>query len=88
MEKIMDTEKLIKRTIVLIKYSSINPNFSIEDIPVNYLHITYELLKKVEHTELATTVENFNNDRNRIINIAKGRDNVVLPALEKLFNKP
>ena len=26
-----------------LKYSSIDPNFGIEDIPENYLHVTYDL---------------------------------------------
>ena len=69
-----------------LKYSSIDPNFGIADIPENYLHITYDLLEKDEHTELTTTIENFNNDPNRIIDIAKGWDNIILPTIEKLFN--
>lgn len=29
-----------------LKYSSIDPNFGIEDIPENYLHVTYDLMQK------------------------------------------
>lgn len=70
-----------------LQYSSIDPNFGIEDIPENYLHITYDLSENGEGTELKMTIENFNNDPERIINVAKGWDNVILPALAKLFNE-
>ncbi len=45
-----------------LKYSSIDPNFGIEDKPENYLHIAYNLSEKKEQTELTITIENFNND--------------------------
>lgn len=69
-----------------LKYSSIDPNFGIEDIPENYLHITYDLEEIEGKTELTTTIENFNNDPERIEHIAKGWDNIVLPAIEKIHN--
>ena len=69
-----------------LKYSSIDPNFGIEDIPVNYLHITYDLKEIDGKTQLTTTIENFNDDADRIGHIAKGWDNIVLPAIEKLHN--
>jgi uncharacterized protein YndB with AHSA1/START domain len=69
-----------------LKYSSIDPNFGIEDIPENYLHITYDLVQRKEYTELSITIENFNGDLNRISAIAKGWDNMVIPAMEKFFN--
>jgi uncharacterized protein YndB with AHSA1/START domain len=69
-----------------LKYSSIDPNFGIEDIPENYLHITYDLKESEGKTELTTTIENFNDDPERIGHIAKGWDNIVLPAIEKIHN--
>jgi len=69
-----------------LKYSSIDPNFGIEDIPENYLHVTYDLEQKKEQTELSITIENFNSDLNRISAIAKGWDTMVIPGMEKLFN--
>jgi len=69
-----------------LKYSSIDPNFGIEDIPENYLHVIYGLVQKNGHTELSVTIENFNSDPGRIENIAKAWDNMVIPAIEKLFN--
>ena len=70
-----------------LKYSSIDPNFGIEDIPENYLHITYDLKEVNGKTELTTTIENFNDDPERISHVAKGWDNIVLPAIEKIHNK-
>ncbi len=69
-----------------LKYTSIDPNFGIEDIPENYLHITYDLKEVDGETELTTTIENFNNDPERIGHIEKGWDNIVLPAIEKIHN--
>lgn len=69
-----------------LKYSSIDPNFGIEIKPENYLHITYDLNNIGGKTELITTVENFNGDPTRLEHIAKGWDNIVLPAIKKIFN--
>ncbi|WKN42610.1 SRPBCC family protein [Tunicatimonas pelagia] len=70
-----------------LKYSSIDPNFGIEDIPENYLHITYDLKEVDGKTELTTTIENFNNDPERLGHVANGWDNIALPALEKIHNQ-
>lgn len=69
-----------------LKYTSIDPNFGIEDIPINYLHIIYDLKAIDGKTQLTTTIENFNDDADRIKHIAKGWDNIVLPAIEKIHN--
>lgn len=69
-----------------LKYSSIDPNFGIEIKPEDYLHITYELNEQDGKTELTTTVESFNNDPERMEHISGGWDNIVLPAIEKIFN--
>lgn len=69
-----------------LKYSSIDPNFGIEDIPKNYLHITYDLQGIEDKTKLTTTIENFNNDPKRMIDVSKGWDDIVLPAIEKIHN--
>lgn len=70
-----------------LKYTSIDPNFGIEVKPENFLHITYDLRAFDNRTELTTSIENFNDDPNRIEHITTGWDNIVLPAIEKLFNK-
>lgn len=69
-----------------LKYSSIDPNFGIEDITKNYLHITYDLVEQNGKTELITTIENFNDDPNRMEHISKGWDTIVLPAIAKIFS--
>ncbi|WP_417236964.1 SRPBCC domain-containing protein [Bizionia paragorgiae] len=69
-----------------LKYTSIDPNFGIEIKPENYLHITYDLKGVGDKTELTTTVENFNGNPNRLEHIAVGWDNIVLPAIERIFN--
>lgn len=68
-----------------LKYSSIDPNFGIEELPENYLHISYDLTQVDGKTELTTTIENFNGDPDRLTHVAKGWDNIVLPAIEKIF---
>jgi uncharacterized protein YndB with AHSA1/START domain len=70
-----------------LKYTSIDPNFGIEIKPENFLHIAYDLRVLDNNTELTTSIENFNNDPQRIEHIACGWDNIVLPALEKIFDK-
>jgi uncharacterized protein YndB with AHSA1/START domain len=68
-----------------LKYTSIDPNFGIEVKPENFIHITYDLLDNGGKTELITTIENFNGDPKRLEHIAAGWDNIVLPALTKIF---
>lgn len=68
-----------------LKYSSIDPNFGIEVKPENYLHITYDLASSGSGTALTTTVESFNNDPKRMVHLAAGWNNIVLPALVALF---
>jgi uncharacterized protein YndB with AHSA1/START domain len=80
--KILEIEKY-KR----LKYTSLDPNFGIEVKPENFLHITYDLKSIENKTELTTIIENFNNDPKRIEHIANGWDNIVLPAIEIIFNK-
>ncbi len=67
-----------------LKYSSLDPNFGIEDIPKNYLHVSYSLKEVKGKTELTTKIENFNNDPERIGGIAKMWDEMVLPGIEKI----
>lgn len=70
----------------ILKYSSIDPNFGIEILPENYLHITYHLTRIGEQTELVMTIENFNQDKERLKHVLKGWDTIVIPAMTKLFD--
>lgn len=70
-----------------LKYTSFDPNFGLDDEPENYLHILYELQPAGDSTNLTTTIENFNGDEQRTKHIAKGWDDIVLPAISRLCNK-
>lgn len=69
---------------VLLKYSSFDPNFGLEDRPENYLHVTYSLKEWDGRTELNAKIENFNQDPERIGTIAKMWDDIVLPGIKKI----
>lgn len=68
-----------------LKYTSFDPNFGLEDIPENHLHISYELIDKGQQTEVLINVINFNGDSKRTEGIAKHWDSLVLPKFKKLF---
>ncbi len=54
-----------------LKYSSIDPNFGIEDKAENYLHISYDIESLGGKTILITTIENFNGDPKRLEHVSK-----------------
>lgn len=68
-----------------LKYTSFDPNFGLEDLPENYLHISYELIGKEKQTELQINIINFNGDSKRTKNIAEHWDSFVIPKFQKLF---
>jgi uncharacterized protein YndB with AHSA1/START domain len=70
----------------VLKYTSFDPNFGLEDLPENYLIITYTLEEKEGKTLLSTCIENMNKDPNRMKHVAAGWDNIVLPSLVQLFS--
>lgn len=70
-----------------LKYTSIDPNFGIEIKPENFLHITYDLKGNKGNTKLTTTIESFNNDPERMEHLIGAWDKIILPSLEKTFNK-
>lgn len=69
-----------------LKYTSFDPNFGLEDIPINYLHVTYKLRLAEDQTELTVIVENFNTNTERIKHVAAGWDNIVIPAIRNIFS--
>lgn len=72
-----------------LKYSSIDPNFGIEVLPINYLHIAYQLeVIDYNNTQLTIVIENFNDDKNRLIHVAQGWDTIVMPALIHTIENP
>lgn len=68
------------------KYTLLDLSSGLEDVANNYLHVTFDLLKKYDKTEVSLTIENFNEDSRRCAHLAKGWDNTVLPGLRKMFN--
>ncbi|MDR3705126.1 MAG: SRPBCC domain-containing protein [Paludibacteraceae bacterium] len=68
-----------------LKYSFLELDRGLVDVPENYLHITHDLFEKEDHVELVVTVENFNDDLDRIIKQAELWDNKIIPAFKKLF---
>jgi hypothetical protein len=68
-----------------IKYSFLELNKGLADAIENYLHITYDLFEKEDHVELVITVENFNDELDRIEKQAEIWDNKIIPALKKIF---
>jgi uncharacterized protein YndB with AHSA1/START domain len=68
------------------KFTMLDVSSGLEDIATNYLHVTFDLLKKYDKMELSLTIENFNEDSRRCAHLAKGWDNIVLAGLRKMFN--
>ena len=68
-----------------LKYSFLELDRGLADATENYLHITYDLFEKEDHVELVITVENFNDDLERIVKQAELWDNKIIPAIKKLF---
>lgn len=61
----------------LIKYSTFDPNFGLEDKEENYIHVTYELSKKGDNMELKITNETFDGNEERMGHIKTGWDMVM-----------
>lgn len=62
----------------LIKYSTFDPNFGLEDKPENYIHISYLLNEiGVEIVELTIVNETFDGNEERMIHINKGWEMVM-----------
>lgn len=61
----------------LLKYSTFDPNFGLEDKPENYIHVTYILENKGEYCELLIINETFDANNERMQHINQGWDMVV-----------
>ena len=61
----------------LIKYSTFDPNFGLEDKPENYIHVSY-ILKDIDgQTELTIINETFDESEERMGHINQGWDMVI-----------
>lgn len=57
----------------LIKYSTFDPNFGLEDRPENYIHVSYLINETgIEVTELTIINETFDENEERMIHISQG----------------
>jgi uncharacterized protein YndB with AHSA1/START domain len=61
----------------LIKYSTFDPNFGLEDKPENYIHISYILKGNGNETELTIINETFDGNSERMNHINQGWEMVV-----------
>jgi uncharacterized protein YndB with AHSA1/START domain len=69
----------------VLRYSTFDPNGDGEDIPENYIHVSYEIKSRNGQTELLTTLENFGEDDSRAEYAAEVWDIEVLPKLKELI---
>lgn len=65
----------------LLKYSTFDPNYGMEDVPENYIHVTYVLKEQEGGTELTITNETFDGKSERITHISQGWDTVMAEIL-------
>ena len=70
----------------VIKYSTFDPNFGLEDKPENYIHVTYRLSKKNDSVELEISNETFDGNEERMNHIKSGWD-MVLPLIKEVAEK-
>jgi len=69
-----------------IKYSTFDPNFGLEDIPENHIHVTYELTEKNGKIQLTITNETFDGNEERMNHINQGWE-MVIGKLKELAEK-
>ncbi len=55
-----------------VTYSTFDPNFGLEDIPENYIHVSYELTETSGTTTLTISNETFDNNSERMAHILQG----------------
>lgn len=68
-----------------VKYSTFDPNFGYEDNPDNYVHVSYKITPTNNKMDLTIISDNFQGDEKRYLDTAKGWDEIVIPALMKIF---
>lgn len=69
-----------------IKYSTFDPNFGLEDIPENYIHVSYELTEKNGKVQLTITNETFDENEERMKHINQGWE-MVIKRLKEVAEK-
>jgi uncharacterized protein YndB with AHSA1/START domain len=61
----------------LIKYSTFDPNFGLEDTAENYIHVSYLLNEIGNNTELTIVNETFDGNEERMGHINQGWERVI-----------
>ena len=75
-------EILAIKPINLIKYSTFDPNFGLEDQPQNYIHVSYLLNEKGNQTELVVVNETFDGNEERMGHVNQGWEMVMAKIKE------
>jgi uncharacterized protein YndB with AHSA1/START domain len=70
-----------------IKFTTFDPNYGMEDIPKNYIHVTYQIASTEESTtQLIVTNETFDGNDERMQHINDGWK-AVLAKIEEIVNE-
>jgi uncharacterized protein YndB with AHSA1/START domain len=71
----------------LIKYSTFDPNFGLEDKPENYIHVSYLLKENDTQTELTILNETFDGNEERMGHINQGWE-MVISKIKEVAEQP
>lgn len=74
---------LANEPLSLLKYSTFDPNYGMEDKPENYIHVSYLLEPKGKQTQLTIVNDTFDGNKERISHIREGWE-MVAAEIEKL----
>ena len=76
-------EILAVKPFELIKYSTFDPNFGLEDIPQNYIHVSYLISENEGSIQLTVMNETFDGNDERMGHIKQGWE-MVLPKIKEV----
>jgi len=79
-------EVLAIEPLRLIKYSTFDPNFGLEDKAENYIHVSYILEVKDKQVSLKLINETFDGNAERMAHINQGWD-MVMPLIKETAEK-
>jgi len=68
-----------------VKYSSFDPALGFEDVPENYIYISFILTPKDGGTEVKFVIENPSDNKELYDESVKGLDKVMVPGFKKIF---
>ena len=76
-------EILAIKPLELIKYSTFDPNFGLEDISKNYIHVSYLISENGDSIQLTIANETFDGNDERMGHIKQGWE-MVLPKIKEV----